>query len=233
MLLELGAKGDAVRRLQILLNDNLRPGTRLQVDAHFGAKTEAAVLEFQVLKNLEADGVVGGQTWAALGQRETHATVPQIVDAIGAPWFTIAKAEDGIKVNGRPGEHNERILQYHKTTTLKATQDEVPWCAAFVNWCLIQAGKKGCNSAAAISWLDWGQKLEQPRVGAITVMHNKAKKKAYDASTGSSSGNHVSFFVSQTTSHITLFGGNQSSQVKESIYPLERFEILGYRWPLG
>jgi peptidoglycan hydrolase-like protein with peptidoglycan-binding domain len=59
MLLQLGAKGDAVRRLQILLNDNLRPGTRLQVDAHFGARTEAAVLEFQVLKNIEADGVVG------------------------------------------------------------------------------------------------------------------------------------------------------------------------------
>jgi uncharacterized protein (TIGR02594 family) len=233
MLLQLDAKGDAVRRLQILLNDNLRPGTRLHVDGHFGAKTEAAVLEFQLLKNLEADGVVGAQTWAALGQRETHATAPQVVDAIGASWFTIAKAEQGVKVNSRAGQHNQRILEYHKTTTFKATTDEIAWCAAFVNWCLIQAGKKVCGSAAAIAWLDWGQKLEQPRVGAVTIIHNKAKKKGYDASTGSSSGNHVSFFVSQSSSHITLFGGNQGHQVKQSVYPLERFEVLGYRWPMG
>jgi hypothetical protein len=45
MLLELGAKGDAVRRLQILLNDNLRPSPQLRVDAHFGVKTESAALE--------------------------------------------------------------------------------------------------------------------------------------------------------------------------------------------
>jgi peptidoglycan hydrolase-like protein with peptidoglycan-binding domain len=73
MLLELGAKGDAVRRLQILLNDNLRPGPQLRVDAHFGVKTENAVMKFRELRKLAADGVVGAQTWAALGQRETHA----------------------------------------------------------------------------------------------------------------------------------------------------------------
>ena len=107
------------------------------------------------------------------------------------------------------------------------------WCAAFVNWCLIQADKKGCNSARAISWLDWGQKLEQPRVGAITIIQNKAMKKAYDASIGTASGNHVSFFISQSSGYITLFGGNQSHQVKESTYSLEKWNVLGYRWPVG
>jgi uncharacterized protein (TIGR02594 family) len=233
MLLELGAKGDAVRRLQILLNDNLRPGLQLRVDGHFGAKTETAVMKFQELRKLEADGVVGPQTWGALGQRETQATAPQVIDAIGAPWFTIAQAEKGVIANKRPGEHNERILQYHKTTTYKATTDEVAWCASFVNWCLVQAQKKGCDSAAAIAWLDWGQKLQQARGGAITIIQDKAKKKAFDASIGTSSGNHVSFFVSQTSSHITLFGGNQSRQVKESSYPLEKWSVLGYRWPVG
>jgi uncharacterized protein (TIGR02594 family) len=233
MVLQLDAKGDAVRRLQILLNDNLRPGTQLRVDGHFGAKTEAAVLKFQFQRGLEADGIVGAQTWAALGQRETHATAPQVVDAIGAPWLTIARAEEGVKVNSLPGQHNERILTYHKTTTYKATTDEVAWCASFVNWSLIQAGKKGCNSAAAIAWNDWGQELKQPREGAITIIQDKEKKKAFDASIGTSSGNHVSFFVRQTSSHIMLFGGNQSRQVKESTYALERWNVLGYRWPLG
>jgi peptidoglycan hydrolase-like protein with peptidoglycan-binding domain len=59
MVLELGAKGDAVRRLQILLNDALRPGAQLRVDGHFGANTEAAVIELQTRKKLEVDGVVG------------------------------------------------------------------------------------------------------------------------------------------------------------------------------
>jgi uncharacterized protein (TIGR02594 family) len=233
MVLQLDAKGDAVRRLQILLNDNLRPGTQLRVDGHFGARTEAAVLKFQSRQGLEADGIVGAQTWAALGQRETHATAPQVVDAIGAPWLTIAKVEEGVKVNSQPKQHNERILAYHKTTTFKASTDEVAWCASFVNWCLIQAGKKGCNSAAAIAWLDWGQELKMPREGAITIIQDKEKKKAFDASIGTASGNHVSFFVSQSSSHIALFGGNQSRQVKRSVYPLERWNVLGYRWPVG
>jgi hypothetical protein len=30
-----------------------------------------------------------------------------------------------------------------------------------------------------------------------------------------------------------LFGGNQSRQVKESSYALERSNVLGYRWPVG
>jgi uncharacterized protein (TIGR02594 family) len=233
MVLELGAKGDAVRRLQILLNDALRPGPQLRVDGHFGANTEAAVIELQTRKKLEVDGVVGAKTWAALGQSETHATVPQVVDAIGAPWYTIARLETGVAANRDPKAHNERILTYHKTTTLKATTDEVAWCAAFVNWCLSSAGKKGCNSARAISWVDWGQKLEQPSVGAITIIQNPDMKKKYDASIGTASGNHVSLFVSKSSSHITLFGGNQSHQVKESIYSLEKWNVLGYRWPVG
>jgi uncharacterized protein (TIGR02594 family) len=233
MVLELGAKGDAVRRLQLLLNGKLHPGPKLRVDGHFGGKTELAVQKFQFQQSLEADGVVGAQTWAALGQRETQETAPAVIDAMGAPWFTIANAEKGVIANSRPGEHNTRILEYHKTTTLKATTDEVPWCAAFVNWCLDQAHKTGCGSARAIDWLDWGQELKQPRTGAITIIHDKRKDTGYNAATGSTSGNHVSFFVSQSKSHITLFGGNQHRQVKQSLYPLENYAVLGYRWPIG
>jgi peptidoglycan hydrolase-like protein with peptidoglycan-binding domain len=36
------------------------------VDGDFGAKTEAAVKEFQRNRGLDPDGVVGKQTWAAL-----------------------------------------------------------------------------------------------------------------------------------------------------------------------
>jgi hypothetical protein len=54
-----GSKGDDVRRLQSLL--------AVGVDGEFGPKTEGSVKQFQVRKKLTADGIVGPQTWGALG----------------------------------------------------------------------------------------------------------------------------------------------------------------------
>ncbi|WP_224984859.1 TIGR02594 family protein [Geomonas agri] len=69
------------------------------------------------------------------------------------PWMGIARKEIGQKeVAGH--RDNPRILSYHATTTLKATDDETPWCSSFVNWCLKQAGVKGTDSAAATSWVE-------------------------------------------------------------------------------
>jgi peptidoglycan hydrolase-like protein with peptidoglycan-binding domain len=60
-----GAKGDAVRLLQHLLDDYLYdPGP---IDGDFGPKTEHAVKEFQKDFSLEVDGIVGRRTWAGLG----------------------------------------------------------------------------------------------------------------------------------------------------------------------
>lgn len=63
-LLRRGAKGDAVRRLQQRL---VASGARLAVDGDFGPGTEKAVRAFQSARGLQADGVVGPRTWAALG----------------------------------------------------------------------------------------------------------------------------------------------------------------------
>jgi len=63
-------------------------------------------------------------------------------------WLVIARGEIGQKeIKG--GKHNPRILEYHATTTRKATTDEVSWCSSFVNWCMTQAGYEGTNSAWA------------------------------------------------------------------------------------
>ncbi|HEX5760734.1 MAG TPA: TIGR02594 family protein [Thermoanaerobaculia bacterium] len=72
---------------------------------------------------------------------------------------------------GRPGlADNPRIVEYHRTTSLRATDDEVPWCSAFVNWCMREAGLRGTGSAAARSWLTWGSRLATPRRGCVTVL---------------------------------------------------------------
>lgn len=62
--LRLGDSGDEVKTLQMKLN---KVGANLLVDGQFGPRTEQAVRTFQTVKNITPDGVVGPETWAALG----------------------------------------------------------------------------------------------------------------------------------------------------------------------
>lgn len=59
-----GASGSDVSRLQRALTAAL--GKTVEIDGAFGPNTEAAVKEYQQKVGLEADGVVGEQTWGAL-----------------------------------------------------------------------------------------------------------------------------------------------------------------------
>jgi Putative peptidoglycan binding domain/S-layer homology domain len=71
---QIGNQGDAVEELQILLNQRLgnqiifRSLVPLKVDGDFGDRTSAAVLTYQEHYALDADGVVGNQTWTSLLQ---------------------------------------------------------------------------------------------------------------------------------------------------------------------
>ena len=58
-----GSSGSSVKTLQELLNNN---GYNLAVDGVFGAKTEAAVKNFQQQNNLAVDGIAGQNTMGAL-----------------------------------------------------------------------------------------------------------------------------------------------------------------------
>ena len=226
-----GDRGIDVKRLQILLNTGLVPSPHLREDGDFGTRTLDAVVRFQKLRGLVPDGVVGHLTWFALGKKgNTSALVAPNVDrpAIGS-WLDIAKAELGIHEDALTGHHTKRILEYHKTTSLKATTDETPWCSSFVNWVMTKAGRKGTNSAAAKSWLDWGSGLADAREGAVTVI--KKKNATSDAATGSASGFHVAFYIASPPDHIRLLGGNQADQVRYSNFSLKAYEVKGYRWP--
>lgn len=62
-LIKKGSKGDAVKKLQEMLNDK---GYKLSVDSDFGPATEAAVRAYQKANHLEVDGEVGEKTWGTL-----------------------------------------------------------------------------------------------------------------------------------------------------------------------
>ena len=144
-------------------------------------------------------------------------------------WLEIAEKEIG--VTEKKGGENPRILAYHATTSLKAREDEIPWCSSFVNWCMAIAGIAGTGSAAAISWAAWGQRLTEPREGCVVVI--RQRKKGTDQATGSSSGNHVAFFKKIEGGRIFLLGGNQSDSVKVSSFGLASYDVIAYRWPEG
>ena len=59
-----GSKGGYVKELQTLLNYGY--GAHLSVDGIFGSLTEIAVISFQKMRGLRADGIVGPKTWAEL-----------------------------------------------------------------------------------------------------------------------------------------------------------------------
>lgn len=132
--------------------------------------------------------------------------------------YEIAKQEVGAKEVPGP-QHNKRILEYHATTTLKATTDEVSWCSSFVNWCVTQAGLKGTDSAAARSWLKWGTPVDTPREGDIVIFSRGSNPQS----------GHVGFYIETIGETIKVLGGNQGDQVKVSNYL--KSNVLGYREP--
>lgn len=64
--IRLGSSGLLVAYCQNLLNARLPVQPCLWVDGMFGPTTQARVRQYQTMKRLKADGVVGPETWGAL-----------------------------------------------------------------------------------------------------------------------------------------------------------------------
>lgn len=132
-------------------------------------------------------------------------------------WLEIAEGECGQKEVKGPGS-NARIISYHACTSLKASDDETPWCSAFINWVMVQAGLKYTKSAAARSWLTWGVPLNNPIEGCIVVLKR-----------GAPPSGHVCLYIADRGDYIKCLGGNQGDQVKTSNFL--KSDVLSYRWP--
>lgn len=129
----------------------------------------------------------------------------------------IAEKELGVtEISGNV--HNKRILEYHQATELKATADEIAWCAAFVNWCLKQSGELGTLKANARSFLDWGVKVDKPALGDVVVFW-RGKKSGWQG--------HVAFYIEENSDAVKVLGGNQNNKVCYMWYP--KSQVLGYR----
>lgn len=98
--------------------------------------------------------------------------------------------------------------------------DEISWCAAFVGYCLIQAGFKSTGSLAARSYLNWGFpiEIEKAQPGDVVVLW-RVKPNSWQG--------HVFFYEAHNSSHIIGIGGNQSNAVTRAPFP--RTQLLGIR----
>jgi len=90
-VLKRGSKGENVVALQTSLA--LLGFSCGEVDGKFGANTESAVRSFQAKYGLTVDGVVGGQTWAALEKALGHDTNNQDTADDQLDAMAIAKSD--------------------------------------------------------------------------------------------------------------------------------------------
>lgn len=135
-----------------------------------------------------------------------------------SPAWYIAITQFGTK--GVPGsEHNKKILKYFADIGHSWVQDdETAWCAAFVNWCLLKAGKPQTGKLNARSFLQYGEPTTKPRIGDIVVLWRIKPSSPYG---------HVGFYFTEDKNHVYILGGNQSNAVNVAAFP--KSQVLGYR----
>jgi hypothetical protein len=161
-----GATGSAVVYLQERLASK---GFHLAADGDFGAKTEAAVKQFQASEALKPDGVVGGQTWSRL-LTESQVTPPgDLLDSqrqwlkdqipFGTPdliYLVLDDACGALGLTEQPiGSNWSPALSawvdgYNDYWGIKDTVRR-PWCAMFVSSCIAHALTLPCPP----KWGDW------------------------------------------------------------------------------
>ncbi len=131
----------------------------------------------------------------------------------------IAFSEYGIKeFSGQ--KDNPEVLKYFDEIGFDGSQlkDETAWCSAFLNYCRKKSGYSYSGKLNARSWLDIGQKVDEPQMGDIVIFWRQSP----DSWKG-----HVGFYITERHGWTYVLGGNQNNQVKISAYPSSR--ILGYR----
>ena len=115
-----------------------------------------------------------------------------------------------------PGAPADARIALYLASVNQPGSDEIPWCSAFVNWSIVEAGGVGTGKPNARSWLAWGKETLLPQLGCIAVFRR-----------GTGWQGHVGFVLDAHGPIVTLLGGNQSDRV--SVTHASAAELLGYR----
>jgi len=127
-------------------------------------------------------------------------------------------AEAAAQVPGASGVLLEALRWRGRTAKQLGLPSQL-WCADFMNFVLRSAGAKGTHSRAARSFLDFGKKLDGPRIGAIAILYRKGANNGHVGVVRGTDGEGNPIVVS----------GNHGPTVKESIYP--KAKVIAYVMP--
>ena len=122
---------------------------------------------------------------------------------------------------------NPQIMAMLRLDMNWPSNDEVPWCSAFVNRIAWLCRFPRSKDLRARSWLTVGKgiTLDQAEPGDIIVLKRGSGEQpgpeVIDAP------GHVGFYAGRFGKFIEVLGGNQSDTVKISRYPVTR--LLGVR----
>ncbi|MFO0594663.1 MAG: peptidoglycan-binding protein [Myxococcaceae bacterium] len=135
--LSIGSRGGAVSELQqALAAAGFDPGP---IDGDFGGMTRNAVIRFQSANGLSVDGVVGPQTWGALGGGSfTSGTGPVFGGSTSSSFrqriLDIAQGEVGTRE--ATGNNDGDVTRYPGAFG----RGQESYCADFASWVLTSAG---------------------------------------------------------------------------------------------
>lgn len=157
-----------------------------------------------------------------------------------APWMSFAEAK-AREFKGANEAEIQKSLNFHKEvhTGQSSLVGTAAWCAAFVNWCLMQAGYSVDNKTFADHVADKGRahgfyEVTQAKLTkgerAVPMVRNPLfvllDKPVYGAVamvTGPGGhGHHVGFVYARSgPNELVLLGGNQSDTIKFSPFNIE------------
>lgn len=132
------------------------------------------------------------------------------------PWMQIAFADVGVNETDTPSV----IFDYARDAFIGGYRSvKTPWCSVANCAWFERIGIRSPRSAAARSWLKWGQKIDTPRLGAVAVL-----RRGREAWQG-----HVGQYVADCGDFIKLLSGNTGDSVCVKLFP--KGDVIEYRWP--
>jgi len=153
------------------------------------------------LPKFGVDGDLGNETKEAIDSLAVPEYVKMVLKEIGI-YEIVGKL------------HSQRVLEYQATTNGKYTDDETPWCGAFISWVMKQAGiAHGIKvPERAKEWINFGYAVNEPTIGSIAVKSRLG-------------GGHVCIVVGKRKDgKLLCVGGNQNNEVNIAVYDKSVFE---------
>ena len=242
-VLRLGARGEAVKRLQTLLS---KRGYPLKADGVFGRRTLNAVKAFQS-QNLDlhgeplvVDGVAGPLTWKSLRQRKPAVAAPTVVDYAKMPprrlggskigrealRTAIGELAEGACEIG--GDNRGRWVREYLHGIVK---EPAAWCAGFVSWCFWRnprdmpfrytlGARKIMSQMKRKGWAHGPRDQYEPAPGDV-VFWWRIRADGWQG--------HVGLVHQSRDGYLYTVEGNKGGRVRGCRYVLSRMEkLLGF-----